>query len=589
MKHRPWLWVALVGAPLWGAELPVTGVVFKTSDAFLQRLFDAAEEKAATNIVQFTAGMKAMVEGPTFPGVFLETQPMGGEMYAKRDLQIALNNQIILLMNQRADGRLPGLVRSGAVARKRGWDKPDKLPAGMVYRTDIDMCPEYRALQGNYLATSALKMYFLAARNTQYLQQLYQALEAYDAYLWRTRDSDGNGVLESWCAWDIGEDFSVRYFDAPDAWPHDYPPTGEHMPDPSDRKQLLAYWPQLSHAGLELRQDRIRVPYQSMEMMAFSFDNRRVLARISSELGNGKQEYWNGKAEEVRRRAIEYLWRPEKRAFYDRDKDNRFMDVLLINNLRAMYFSLATQAMADAFIRDHLLNPAEFWTATPLPVLAANDPLFRAHYRHAWEGPGLDRFIRPRGLTYQRAIRALENYGHYAEVVLVGEKLIANVGPTCHFARLFDPFTGEHPPAPHDDKYGPTILATLEYLSRMYGVYRDEDRLYWSGLARPGQRIEYTQRWGRTRYTLRNENGSIAGWIDGVEKFRSTSGVRVVTDLDGTVLEIIGIDWVARRVALTIAGVTRRVTVRPNQVYSKRAGKLVAVASTAFDFPFRER
>ena len=69
----------LIATTLWAGDLPVTGVVFKTTDPFLQRLFDAAEEKAGANIVQFTAGMKAMVEGPTFPAVFLETQPMGGE------------------------------------------------------------------------------------------------------------------------------------------------------------------------------------------------------------------------------------------------------------------------------------------------------------------------------------------------------------------------------------------------------------------------------------------------------------------------------------------------------------------------------
>ncbi len=581
--------MAFVAAPLWAAELPATGVEFKTTDPFLQRLFDSAEAKAARNIVPFTAAMRAMVEGPTFPGVFLETQPMGGEMYAKRDLQIALNNQLILLMNQREDGRLPGVVRSGAVARQRGWDRPGRLPNAMVYRTDIDMCPAYSALQGNYLSTSALKMYFLAARNREYLQRVYNAVEAYDAYLWRTRDSDGDGVLESWCAWDMGEDFSVRYFDAPDAWPHDYPPAGEHTPNPEDPRQLLAYWPQLRHATRQFRQDLIRVPYESMEMMAFSFDNRRVLATISSELGNGRQTFWNAKAEEVRRRAVEYLWRPEKHAFYDRDKDDRFLDVLLINNLRAMYFGLPTQAMADEFIRHHLLNPGEFWTPMPLPVIAVNDPLFRAHYRPVWEGPGLDRFIRPRGLTYQRAIRALENYGHHAEVVLTGEKLIANVGAECRFARLFDPFTGEQSPAPHNDNFGPTILATLEYISRMYGVYRDEDRLYWSGLSRPGQTLEYTQRWGPARYTLRNTGGRITGLINGVEKFRVTGGVRVITDLNGTVQEVIGIDRIGRRVTLKTPGRLDRITIRPNQVFRMRSGKLSAVAAAPFDVPFRDR
>ena len=31
-------------------------------------------------------------EGADYDGVCLETQPMGGEMYAKRDMEVALNN-----------------------------------------------------------------------------------------------------------------------------------------------------------------------------------------------------------------------------------------------------------------------------------------------------------------------------------------------------------------------------------------------------------------------------------------------------------------------------------------------------------------
>ena len=205
------------------------------------------------------------------------------------------------------------------------------------------------------------------------------------------------------------------------------------------------------------------MPYESMEMMAFSFDNRRVLARISKELGTGREDYWNGKAEQVRRRAIEYLWRPEKHAFYDRDKDNRFMDVLLHNNLRVMYFGMATQTIADEFIRHHLLDPAGFWTRMPLPAVAASDPLFRETYRNSWEGPAMDRFIRPRGLTYQRAIRALENYGHYAEVALIGEKLIGIPAEPAVSRVCSTPSPANLPPRP-------TTTAMVQRFSRFWST-----------------------------------------------------------------------------------------------------------------------
>jgi len=87
-----------------------TDVTFQTTDAKLQKLFDAAEAKSALNIVQFTPTIKVLVEGGGYGNVWIETQPMGGEMYAKRNLEVALNNQLVFILTQRSDGRLPGMV-----------------------------------------------------------------------------------------------------------------------------------------------------------------------------------------------------------------------------------------------------------------------------------------------------------------------------------------------------------------------------------------------------------------------------------------------------------------------------------------------
>jgi len=135
--------IALVALVAWtcSAEWPVTSVSFRTSDARLQRLFDAAEAKAATNIVQFTPTMKILVEGGGYENAWIETQPMGGEMYAKRNIDIALNNQVIFMQSQRADGRFPGMIvrapRAGtgmegpaSVSLLRCGDRPGPLISG---------------------------------------------------------------------------------------------------------------------------------------------------------------------------------------------------------------------------------------------------------------------------------------------------------------------------------------------------------------------------------------------------------------------------------------------------------------------------
>ena len=73
--------------------------------------------------------------------------------------------------------------------------------------------------------------------------------------------------------------------------------------------------------------------------------------------------------------------------------------------------------MANRFVKEHLLNPEEFWTPFPLPSVAVNDPAFRNAPENNWSG-------QPEGLTYQRAILALERYGYDRIVTVLGEKLM---------------------------------------------------------------------------------------------------------------------------------------------------------------------
>jgi len=250
-----------------------TGVSFHTSDANLQRLYDAAEASLLGNIVQFTPTQKALVEGGGYRNVWIETQPMGGEMYAKRNLEVALNNQILFL-----------------------------------------------------------------------------------------------------------------------------PPGGEHAPDPRDPSDFKRYWIDLDIEKLPPpTREEVLVPFASMDVMAYSFEGRATLAEISHELGNGREAHWQEQAEEVRQRLIKGLWDPERSACFDRDRTGKRLEELIHNNLRCMWYGVFTQEMADAFIRRHLLNPAEFWTPVPLPSIAVNEPLYRSVPGNNWSG-------QPMGLTYQRAI-----------------------------------------------------------------------------------------------------------------------------------------------------------------------------------------
>lgn len=494
------LCVALLAACL-ACAAPVkaeNSVEFDSTDATQKQLFEDAQKVAASNIRDWN-GKQVLVEGGLWNGLWLETQPMGGEMYAKHDLRIARNNIEIILALQHPGGHLPAAT---------SFDLKKKEPR-----------PWYGSTGMLTITKAGMNLYYLLGKDRAFLTRLGRALEQYDTWLWKHRYQIPNGCLETWCEVDTGEDSSERFGGItkfsrdPDLRPND--------PD----------W---------------NAPVKSMCHMADSYGARSTLAEISDELGDGQAAEWRRKAEEVRAKLAAYLWRPEKAACYDRDRRGQFIECLSHTNLRCMWHGAFTQEMADAFVARHLLNPQEFWTYMPLPSVARNDPAFRAEGReqYAWSG-------HPMGLTYQRAIRALENYGHCAEVTLIGRRLLDRLARTKgEFPIQFDADDGAYR-GTHPGNYGPMVLACLEYFSRLYGIHIEREEVWWSGVSNGSNATSYRQRLLGRQYRLDNRDDRLVATIDGRPSFSCSIGFRIVTDYSGVIKHVINIDTVPHALKLT--------------------------------------
>lgn len=487
--------------------VPESGVEFRTNDTELQAVFDDCERLCLQNRKEF-GDYNVLIEGAKYNGVWLETQPIGGEMYAKRDISVALANILIFLRYQRRDGKFPGMI-----SHRDSWQ---------------GVAAHYDWMQGCFLPSPALKLYYLIGEDRDYLQLLYDALSDFDSYLWSCRDSNGDGCLENWCIWDVGEDNSTVYMlnglKMPEhgAWGKSTPPT-----------------------------DYMNMPYESPQYMGYSYALRTTLAKISEILGNGESQRWLDLALKVQSTAREKLWDEERHAFFMKDRDGNVINALTQENIKCLYCGLFTQDMADEFIKEHLLNENEFWTPYPFPAIAANDPFFHVNAQHSncadklealgtaahdiddnsWAGP-------INGLVWQRSIDALMNYGYHVQTVKVGEKILSLLKKHRRYVQNYNPFTGE--PSKGADGYGPTMLAALEYISLTSGINISYSKVLWSA-TEGAEKFEYIQKMYGKVYKLTFDGTLMRAFIDENEIFNSTCGVRIETDKDGAPIRAIGI------------------------------------------------
>ncbi len=514
-----------------------TGVRFKSDDAVKTYVFQRAEEICRGNTSVF-GDMKVLMEGAKYTGVWLETQPMGGEFYASRDMEVALNNHLIFMKNQRRDGRVPGMIR---------FDPPWK-----------GVTVHYDWFQGDFFTPSAFRMYYLLGKDIGYLQCLYDCLRDLDSYLWANRANNSDRCLEAWCVWDTAEDNSTEllangiHATKNGAWCGEVPPT-----------------------------EYGRLPFRSAAFMAYSYSQLTVLAEISDILGNGEGYLWRERAAEVRALAKKGLWDEEKGAFYDSDRDGERIYCLTQKNIKCMYHGLMDKDMAERFVREHLMNPEEFNTVFPLPAIAANDPLFyitneennlspelleavrknseRDSLDNSWAGPS-------QGLTYQRCIDALLRYGYHAEVTYFGRKLVENLYRERKFVQQYHPHTGKA--SNGMEGYGPTALASLEYITHLCGVDYASDRFTWSSL-RDGAASSFTQKLFGDEYTLtRTADGVATASKNEAPLFSFTDGLRIVTDCNGSIIEIFGAEREAVSVSVEINGKRGNFIAEPNGRYT---------------------
>lgn len=458
-----------------------TETTFTTGSKALQKIYDGARDVLLSSVKPFGT-RRVLTEGVDSQTTTLHSEVMGAATLSRYDLEAAFDTVKAFLATAREDGRLADSItcRGGAIL------------------------PRYSALTGLCFAEEALGLYYLTRKKDhEYLALLLHVLKGFDDYLWAHHDLNFNNCLEVFREAETEEgEGSTRF-----------------MPI------------RVNHHGEE--REVSPFPVESFDLMACDVGIRHVIARIYSlkgDLENAKE--WTMKAVRVKTQMENSLWGESENAYFDRDYRGNVLDALSIGNLFAMYYGAFDKEKADGFVARYMHARDGFGTSMPLPTLARGDRHFMNETHTGFNG-------QPRGTTYCRAIGAFEKYGHFSLLTHIGDKLLSNIEENGVYAEQFDPFTGA--PAGREG-YQPTAVATLETITRFFGVRPQLDRMLWGALGHGEEySSDYRFTWGSDTFRLWCESQTSSGYINDRRLFTVSNGVRVVTDIYGDEPQVINV------------------------------------------------
>jgi Mannosylglycerate hydrolase MGH1-like glycoside hydrolase domain len=109
------------------------------------------------------------------------------------------------------------------------------------------------------------------------------------------------------------------------------------------------------------------------------------LAKIAATLGNpDDSERFTRDYDRMKQLVREKLWNDADGMFENRFWDGQFSKRLSPTNFYPLFAGIATPAQAERMVKEHLLNPQEFWGAYVAPTIARNDPAFKDQFY--WRG-----------------------------------------------------------------------------------------------------------------------------------------------------------------------------------------------------------
>jgi mannosylglycerate hydrolase MGH1-like protein len=483
-------------------------ISFETTDSLLANTYRHALEVLAANVMVLPYYPRpVLIEGSVYQRLSGEGGPHEGLIYSVIRPDVARNNQMAFFALQREDGELPHAMKSDEI----GW----------------------RHLQ---LAVPLVATAWELSQKTgdsELLETAYKGWSRWDTWLRRYRNTRHTGLCEGFCTFDTGQDKSPRWAGIPDS-----------CPDGDARK-----CPPLPS-----------LPRLCPDLSATVYGGRVALAAMARALGKASEaDRWLADADAIRSAILNRLYSADDASFYDLDAQDQFVRVRGEVICRVLGEHVVDNNLFQTIYDRQIHNPAAFWSPYPLPSIALDDPKFvRPIPKNSWGGAS-------QALTALRATRWMEYYGKPADFAHLMEQWVAASCRADNFYQQIDPLSGAT--TQDSAKYSPAALLMIDFTWRLAGVRHVEDNLEWnvrppSASIRSSYRLQVTPaRIAEMRY----DSGNAELMLNDKVICRTSSTVRLLTDLDGKLRGAVGIAPDATSVVLqNTLERDRRFSITPN-------------------------
>ncbi|PYP15316.1 MAG: hypothetical protein DMD52_10725 [Gemmatimonadetes bacterium] len=182
--------------------------------------------------------------------------------------------------------------------------------------------------------------------------EVYPALVRYAAWLLRTRDADHTGMIDVVNQFETGQEYMSRY---------------------------QAVDPEADRVGWE---SRIRL--KGVDVTVYAYRLLRSLERLADRVSPGDVGRWREAGSRTGRAIAEKMWDPAAGMFFDVNPRTARPTSVKAAVCFYPYGTDLADARHVAGLERHLFEPAEFWTAYPVPSSSVDDPLFNPDAE--WKG-----------------------------------------------------------------------------------------------------------------------------------------------------------------------------------------------------------